>query len=876
MHDTDSISASPTPADLGRLILARLSANLRAVSIRTQPLLPMKNQINLDGTWQLRWNDGERGDKLKRMLDGTAALDRAWDATVPGSVHETLLEHGVIADPNVGTNILNCRWVEEMFWCYRRTFRAPKLAKGERAWLVLECLDLAAIVHLNGQEAGKHANAFYPCRLDVTDKLVAGENTLVVQVESGLFHAAHRSGTGYGVNPAHELTKRPWLRKTQSEHGWDWSPRLLNVGIPGHVRLEIAKSARWDNCVVVSEVADDLIAGKVTARVFVEGLETKPRQTTLTVKVAGKDASQRVTIKPGMNKLEISLPVTKPKLWWPVGHGAQPRYYVQVELAGIGNATKKVGFRHVRVNQDQHPETGRYFIIEVNGKPIFCKGGNFVPADLILSQIDRQRYATLVDRALESNFNMLRVWGGGLYEADEFYDLCDERGVLVWQEFIYACAKYPTTDEAFLADVKCEATHQIRRLAHHPSLVIWCGNNEMQWGNYIWGYERGVAHPDYALFHLVLPRLLQQEDGTRYYQPSSPYSPDLVDPNADHMGDQHPWSIGFGDTDFRKFRDMICRFPNEGGILGPTALPTVRACAKQVGDFGWELHDNSVSYWDVSPAYSPDQMIANWTGKSVKEMSLEDYVYWGGLVQGAGLAEYIKNFRRRMFDSAAAIFWMYNDVWPCSRSWTIVDYYLRRTPAFWPVKRALAPVTVVVTREKNKVRVYGVNEGAELTGTLRFGLLALAGKYPLDHVLPVTLPANASTVLAEFDAKQWDKLGVKTHAAFATLSSGSASASAPAAARNGKPFRYEGEIARDALLLPLFREMQWPKARVNVKLADGKAIFTSHTFAWRVCLDLDGKRALPDNFFDIYPGIPTVLDWPRKFGAPKILRGGNL
>jgi beta-mannosidase len=342
-------------------------------------------------------------------------------------VHETLLEHGIIADPNVGTNILNCRWVEETMWYYRRTFRAPRLAKGERAWLVFECLDLAASVHLNGKEAGKHANAFYPCRLEVTDKLVAGGNTLVVAVESGIFHAAQRVGVGYGVNPAHELTKRPWLRKTQSEHGWDWSPRLLNVGIPGHVRLEITKTARWDSCVVLSEVADDLVTGKVTARVFVEGLEAKPFKTTLTLKVAGKNVAQRVTIKPGMNKLEISLPVTKPKLWWPVGHGTQLRYTVQVELAGIGSATKKVGFRHVRVNQSPHPEGGQYFIIEINRKPIFCKGGNLVPADLIVSRIDRQRYATLVDRALESNFNMLRVWGGGLYESEDFYDLCDAR-----------------------------------------------------------------------------------------------------------------------------------------------------------------------------------------------------------------------------------------------------------------------------------------------------------------------------------------------------------------------------------------------------------------------------------------------------------------
>ncbi len=820
---------------------------------------PMKNRISLDGVWKIRWNDTERGDRLEHMLDGTAALDRAWPAQVPGSVHETLLEHGVIEDPNLEANVLRCRWVEEMKWCYHRTFRMPKLARGERAWLTFECLDLAAAIYLNGKLVGRHANAFYPCRVEVTADLAAGENTLIVQVESGLFHAMHRSADGLMHTENTQLTKRPWLRKTQSEHGWDWSPRLLNVGIPGHVWLETARSSRWDDCVVLSELADDLVSGKVTARVFAENLGETPLKTSLTVKVAGHSVSQDVTLKPGMNRLELTVPVAKPKLWWPVGHGAQNRYTVQVELKDVGSRTKRVGFRHVRVSQEKHPETGRYFIVEVNRKPIFCKGGNFVPADLILSRIDRKRYKALIALALESNFNLLRVWGGGLYESEDFYDLCDQHGILVWQEFIFACAKYPTTDAAFLADVKREATYQVRRLAHRPSLVIWCGNNEMECGNYDWGYDQGVAFPDYALFHMVLPRILAAEDGTRYYQPSSPFSPGNVaeNPGADHIGDQHPWGVGFSKTDFRKYRDMISRFPNEGGILGPNSLPTVRACTDRVGSFAWELHDNSVTYWHWMPCYTPDKMIANWTGRPISGMTIEDYVYWGGLIQGAALGEYIRNFRRRMFSSSAAIFWMYNDVWPCTRSWTTVDYYLRRTPAFWPVKRAMAPLTVAIIREGGKVRIYGINEGPATTATLRFGLMALNGSYPLDQTTAVTLPANASTPVAEWNAARWDKLGEKSHIAFAVLN------------MDGR------EVARDTLILPLFREMKWPKARVNVRLAGGKAVFTSRTFAWRVCLDLDGERALPDNFFDVFPGIPTVLDWPAHLGKPKILRIGN-
>ena len=829
----------------------------------------MKNNrtIDLGGTWQLRWDDGERGERLKRVLAGDVDWSRAWPAKVPGSVHETLLEQGVIADPEIGTNVLACRWVEETRWYYRREFKAARPRKGERAWLCFETLDLAANIFLNGEPVGTHRNAFYPCRIDVTSALKTGTNELVVQIESGLFEAANRSVDGYGLPINRELTKTPWLRKTQNQHGWDWAPRLLNVGIPGAVMLEYASGIRWDSMAVLSGLSDDLLTGSVTARIFAENLGSKPQRGELSISVDGRDKTCHlpVTLQPGINRLEGALEISEPDLWWPVNHGPQARYNVKAELrvAGrvVGRGERKTGFRTVRINQDPHPDAGKFFVLEVNGKPVFCKGANYVPADLILSRVHRDRHEALIALALEANCNFLRCWGGGVYESDDFYELCDARGIMVWQDFVYACSKYPFTDEEFLDDAKREATHQIRRLAHHPSLVVWCGNNEIEWANWDWGFEKGVTYPEYAFFHSVLPRLLKDEDPGRYYQPSSPFSPGHEKPNADHLGDQHPWSVGFGETDFRKYRDMICRFPNEGGILGPNSLPTVRECLRggteKPGTFAWELHDNSISAWDHIAAYSPDKMLETWLGRGIGRMSVEDYVYWAGLLQGAGLAEYVMNFRRRMFDSAAAVFWMFNDIWPCTRSWTIVDYRLRRTPAFWPVRRAFAPVTVAVTREGKTVRVYGINDGPEISASLRYGLLALAGNYPSDNTIPVTLPANASTVIAEFSAALWDRLGVTSHVAFAVL------------AADGR------ELARDALILPLFREMRWPAADVKIQCADGRATFTSSTFAWRVCLDLDGEAALPDNFFDVYPGIPTVLPWPKSLGRPRILRTGN-
>ena len=825
----------------------------------------MNNHIDLNGAWDLRWTDGQRGDRLPRATGPHADEMPSIAAQVPGEVHLDLMRAGLLAEPGVGLNCLAARWVEETIWYYRRTFDSPALAAGEQAHLVFECLDLAASIHLNGKDVGQHSNAFYPCRINVTEALRAGENTLVVAVEAGLFAMADRPGKGYGMQPDSELAKRNWLRKTQSSFGWDWSTRLLNVGICGDVWLEINSVARFDRLVALAEVSPDLEQGTVTGRVFVEGLTGETQRGTLTVEIegTGQQSSVEIEILPGLHPVQAQVRLSAPQLWWPVGHGQQPLYTVKATLAVgrqmVGSDRRKVGFRHVRVNQDSHPAGGSYFVIEINGKPIFVKGGNFVPADMILARLDRARYATLVDRSLEANCNMLRIWGGGLYESDDFYDICDERGVLVWQEFIFACAKYPAFDEHFLADVQREATHQVRRLACHPSLIAWCGNNEMEEGAHHWGYDKGVALPDHALFHLVLPRIVKQEDGTRYYQPSSPYSPNGEDPRRNDMGDQHPWSIGFANTDFRQYRTMTCRFPNEGGILGPTALPTVRACLPPGHDhprsFAWEQHDNSVYAWGET-SY-PDDMLVQWLGKHITAMSIEDYVYWGGVVQGEGLAEYIRNFRRRMFATASAIFWMYNDCWPAVRSWTIVDYYLRRTPSFHPVRRAFRPLTVALAVEGDAVQVYGVNEGPAWHGDLRCGVFALAGGYPVDVQHAVMLPANASTLVAEFALADWRRLGETTHGAFALLS------------QNGR------EAARDRLFLPYFKDMAWPEAKVVLRREGGKVVFSSDVFVWRVCLDLDGERRLPDNFFDLLPGIPTVLDWPASLGEPTIVRTGN-
>ena len=819
--------------------------------------------IDLNGTWELSWHDGERGPaRRKGILESVAIRPlQAFAASVPGEVHLDLMAAGVIADPAAGLNCLAARWVEEAVWVYRRTFAAPPLGVGERAYLRFDRLELAAVVRLNGKEVGRHADAFLPACIDVTEVLTAGDNLLVVEVEAGLFAASDRPAAGWGTNEAVQLTKRHWLRTTQSSVGWDWSQRLMNVGLTGGVRIEVCRSARVDDCVVLATMDGE--HGMVRARVHWESLTDATGDVRLSVEVEGTSARGHAAAQGnrGTHSLEASARVERPERWWPVGHGAPTLYGVRVILTVDGRTVlderRRVGFRDVRVNQAPDPAGGSLFIIEVNGTPVFCKGGDFVPADPIPARLDRARYETLVDRALEANFTMLRVWGGGLYESEDLYELCDEKGILVWQEFIFACAKYPATEEAFTALVRREARYQVRRLAHHPSLVVWCGNNELEWGDWSWGFgERGAVAPDYFLFHSVLPRIVDEEDGTRFYQPSSPFSPGLHHPNCDDCGDQHPWSIGFADKDFRGYRAMSCRFPNEGGIMGPTSLPTIRECLvpgqETPHSFAWEVHENSIAV-----SSEADSILTEWLGRRIEELSLEDWAYLGGLLQGIGLSEYIRNFRRRMFSTSSAIFWMFNDCWPMVRSWTVVDYRLRRTPSFHPVRRAFAPLSVALAVENGALKVFCVNDGPAAEVAVRFGIMRLGGGYPVDECWRGKAGGNSSTLAGQVPLARWDALGDRTHAAFAQV------------LRDGRA------AAQDVLFLPRFHEVEWPEAHVTVHRSDGLAVFSCETFAWRVCLDLAGERRLPDNFFDLLPGVPYALPWPAELGTPVVLRVGN-
>lgn len=832
----------------------------------------MSGTLSLNGTWGLTWAEGS---PLMRPDHYTGTLlrgRRLLPAQVPAPIHRVLMDHGLLEDPNFGLNSLAARWVEEQYWIYRHTFEASAEATTQPAWLVFDRLEYLAVVYLNGEEIGRHANAHRPARFDVAGQLRPGENLLVVKLSTGLHELAEKSAKEYVGSEIEQLTKRHWQRKPQYQSGWDWNPRLMNVGILGDVRLEWRDAPRLAEVTVFALPSADLREAALTARVTVEGLTEAPVAGFLRLHVpeTGQEASLPVELPLGESRYELSLTLDQPRLWWPVGHGEQPLYDVEVSLEAGGETqtvTRRTGVRRVEIDQSPHPVEGKHFILKINGRRIFCKGANWAPPDALYSTVTPERTRRLVEIALEANFNLLRVWGGAIYAEPALLDACDEQGILIWHDLLFACCKYPGNDPEFAAEVRREVTGAMRDMGHHPCLAVWCGNNEIEWGDWAWGFDESLqTHPHYALFHHDLPKIAGEENPAQAYWISSPFSPDYKFPNDPTVGDQHPWGVSMGHpfAEWWDYRSFVDRFPNEGGVLGAATPATLRQFLPENEQHllspSWDHHDNPFACggWKPGELGIAYQTVETWTGRDPLAMDLDDYAFVSGLLQAEGLSEYIHNYRRRMFSSACAAFWMYADSWPTTHAWTIVDYYLRRRLSYHPVRRAYQPVTVVVTEDGSKVTVHGVNDTpAPWSGELRYGLFNLAGGLPLDVTQTVELPANASTPLAHFPREQWENLGLTRAGAFAALFHG-------------------GELhAQHRLFLERFKDLAFAPPELELSLSAEVLTVRSPVFVWGVCLDVDGDLPLADNCFDLLPGIPYRLPWPHALGEPEVVRLGS-
>ena len=503
----------------------------------------------------------------------TSFADEVVAASVPGVVHLDLLAAGLIPDPYLDDNEALLAWIGLVDWTYETSFvlTAADLAAAERHELVFDGLDTVATILLNGEPLAEVANQHRSYRLDVTDRLRDGENVLTAAFSSPVRYANGQSLL-LGARPRPYPMPYEAIRKSACSFGWDWGIATSTSGIWRPVWLETWGTARLDRVLVHAEPHGD--GGRVDAAVRV----ARARDTDVTVTLDVGGVTESVVVPAGESERRVAVQLPDVDRWWPAGHGAQPLYDVRVTLSVddevLDEAVRRVGFRTLR--WDVEPDgAGTPFQLVVNDRPIFVKGVNWIPDDAFPSRVDRARYARRLEQAKAANLNLVRVWGGGIYESDDFYDLCDELGLLTWQDFLFACAAYPE-DEALRAEVEAEARENVTRLAHHASLAMLTGNNENLWGYEDWGWKERLDGRTWgALYYYeLLPAIVHELAPHVPYTPGSPFSPRGEHPNAEAHGSTHLWEH-WNSLDWQAYRAVRPRFVAEFGWQGPPAWSTL-------------------------------------------------------------------------------------------------------------------------------------------------------------------------------------------------------------------------------------------------------------------------------------------------------------
>ncbi|TBL41495.1 glycoside hydrolase family 2 protein [Verrucosispora sp. SN26_14.1] len=691
------------------------------------------DRLPLHDGWTLR---PVPGPQVPPEVDG-----RVVPATVPGCVHTDLLAADLIPDPYLDDNETALAWIGRTDWVYETTFDRPD-GDHQRLDLVCAGLDTVATITLNGVEVGRTANMHRAYRFDLTSLLRAEDNNLAVRFDSAYRYAeAQRDRLGDRPNAYPEPF--PFIRKMACNFGWDWGPTLVTAGIWQEIGLHGWSTARLARVQPLVTVEDG--TGRVELHVEVDRATDVP--VTVHAEVAGATAG--VTIPAGERSAVLTLTVDEPELWWPRGHGGQPRYDLTVTLRGPDGATlddwhRRIGFRSVRL--DTTPDAhGAPFTLHVNDVPLFVRGVNWIPDDAFPHRVTRDRLAHRFDQAGAANVNLLRVWGGGRYESDDFYDLADERGLLVQQDFLFACAAYPE-EEPLRTEVAAEAAEQVTRLAGHPSLVLWTGNNENIWGWHDWDWQQPLAGRTWGHGYYLdlLPRIVAELDPTRPYWPGSPYSGrEDVHPNDPVYGTTHIWDV-WNTDDYTKYREHLPRFVAEFGYQAPPAYATLRRALSDeplAHDSPGMAHHQKATDGDLKLRRGLDAHLP-------APRDFDDWHYLTQLNQARAIQLGVEHFRSHRGYCMGTILWQLNDCWPVT-SWAAVDGDGRRKPLWYALRRSYADRLLTVQPRDGGLALVAVNDGGRpwhaSTTVVR---LTLTGEPRAKTTLELAVPARTSVTLA--------------------------------------------------------------------------------------------------------------------------------
>lgn len=633
--------------------------------------------------------------------------------SVPGSVYNDLLANGLMEDPYYRDNEYKIMELSKFDYEYERSFELSR-AYMKKNKLVLHCdgVDTLSHIYINGAEIGTTENMHRIYEFDIRAYVKEGINTINVLLHSPVVYMTKKNKEKYlWGSDSNCVNGISHIRKAHCMFGWDWGPKLPDMGIWRSISILGFDTARLKDIYLTQKHSEDSVS--VNTRVTLE----KFLEVSCTVKVmvtspeGDKVENQVETSETSMN---LEVMIDNPKLWWPRGYGKQPLYKVEVQVTGrdgvVDSREYNIGLRTVTVNQ-KDDQWGRSFCFNVNGVDIFAMGADYIPEDNILARCSRQRTEKLIKDCAAANFNCIRVWGGGYYPEDYFYDLCDKYGMLVWQDFMFACAVYELTED-FKNNIIEEIKDNVRRVRHHASLGLWCGNNEMESGWESWGFPKTPQlRADYIKqFEYIMPELLKELHPDGFYWPSSPSSFGSFDrSNDENYGDMHDWSIWHGKKPFTDYRNRFPRFMSEFGMESFPSLKTIEAYTlpedRNIFSYVMENHQKC-SNGNENILYYISQYY-----KFPKDM--EAIVYLSQIVQAEGLRYGVEHWRRNRGRCMGAIYWQINDIWPVA-SWSSIDYYGRWKALHYSAKRFFAPVLISAFEEGTKVSLHLSNETMKL------------------------------------------------------------------------------------------------------------------------------------------------------------------
>ncbi len=798
----------------------------------------MTEQVNLGGAWRMREADSE-----------------TWhSAHVPGSVYADLMADGTMPDPFWRENELDAFERMKKDYVYQRAFTVTEAQLAHaHVELVCEGLDTLAHVSLNGREIAFADNMHITWVWNVKEQLHAGENTLEIRFDSPILYCAKKAEEAPGWESSDATPGFRHLRKAHCMFGWDWGPRLPDAGIWRPIFLRTWDAARLENALMLQAHHDGVV--DVTIRPEIAG------ESAWSAEITAPDGE--VIIIPETTAAEQVITIEHPQLWWPNGLGKQPLYRVTVRLATGDTRTWRIGLRTMTVSREKD-EWGEEFCHVVNGMKVFAMGADYIPEDNILARVTPERTRRLLEDCKAANFNAIRVWGGGYYPDDAFYDICDELGLLVWQDLMYACAFYDLTPD-FERSIRVETHQNVARLRHHASLALICGNNEMEMfmagansaliNHRTWEFVPTYPHhiTDYVkMFEYILPAIVKETAPQTYWWPASPSSGGNFDaPNDENRGDNHYWDVWHGEKPFTEYRKFFFRYASEFGFQ---SFP----CLKSVKQF--TLPDDRNIFSRVMERHQRNQAangkILSYLSQTFRyPNSFDDLLYASQLMQAEAIRYGVEHWRRNRGRCMGAIIWQLNDIWPVA-SWASIDYYGRWKALHYAAKRFFAPVMISAEEEgelsqnpkineyhpaplEKSFRLNVCNETLrDVTGEVVWALRAPDGEIVRQNQQTLTIPAMSAKWLDKVDCADASLTG--HYVSFAFVMDNVA-------------------VSEGTCIFCSPKHFEFVNPRLTVETRGDTLVVTSHAYAKQVWLESeDADLLLDDNAFDMNPDTKVV------------------